>query len=74
MPIPPELLERYLEYQNDEKAFLARKAHFLESMGEMPDKLGDRTLARLREEERALRVRRDAIAAETKEGLGLDLD
>jgi hypothetical protein len=71
--LPPDLLERFVAYQADEKEFLARKAHFLESMDKTPDKLGDRVLERLREDEAALRERRDTIAREVKERLGMDL-
>ena len=71
--LPPDLLERFLAYQADEKEFLARKAHFTESMRETPDKLGDRVLERLREDEEELRFRREAIAREVKERLGFAL-
>ena len=73
MSLPPDLLERFLAYQQDEKDFKARKTHFLESMAKTDDKMGDRVLARLREDEQALKERRDAIAREVKERLGLDL-
>ena len=71
--LPPDLLERFLAHQQDEKDFNSRKAHFMESMHETPDKLGDRVLERLREDEEELRVRREAIAREVKERLGFDL-
>lgn len=73
MTLPPDLLERFLAYQVDEKEFQARKAHFLESMHETPDKLGDRVLERLRQDEQSLRDRRAEIARDVKERLGLDL-
>ena len=70
----PEFFEAYLAYQQDEKAFLNRKAHFLESMATTPEKLGSRVLASLREEEEALRVRRFTLLKEFKEQNGFDLD
>lgn len=73
MSLPPDLLERFMAYQADEKEFLARKAHFMESMHEMHDGMGDRVLARLLEDEEALRERRAVIAREVKERLGFDL-
>ncbi len=73
MSLPPDLLARFLAYEQDEKEFKARKAHFLESLAKTDDKMGDRVLARLREDEEALRERRDAISREVKERLGLDL-
>lgn len=70
----PEFFEAYLAYQQDEKTFLARKAHFLESMATTPEKLGVRVLASLREEEEALRGRRLGLLKEFKEHNGFDLD
>ena len=70
----PEFFEAYLAYQQDEKTFLARKAHFLESMATTPEKLGARVLAFLREEEEALRVRRRELLREFKEQNGFDLE
>lgn len=71
--LPPDLLERFLAYQQDERDFKAREAHFRESMAQITDPMGDRVLARLLEDEKALRVRREAIAREVKERLGMDL-
>ena len=70
----PEFFEAYLAYQQDEKTFLARKAHFLESMATTPEKLGVRVLASLREEEDALRVWRRELLREFKEQNGFDLE
>ena len=70
----PEFFEAYLAYQQDERAFLNRKAHFLESMAITPEKLGARVLASLREEEEALRARRLSLLREFKEQNGFDLD
>ncbi len=66
MAASPEFLEAYLAYQQDEKAFLARKAHFLDSMATTPEKLGARVLASLREEEEALKTRRRDLLREFK--------
>ncbi len=73
MPTSPEFLEAYLAYQQDEKAFLARKAGFLDSMATTPEKLGARVLASLREEEEALKKRRRELLREFKVENDFDL-
>lgn len=73
MALPPEVLEEFLALQRDEAEFKARKAHFLVSMAETPDKLGDRVLERLLEDEEALRQRKAALSTEVKERFGFDL-
>lgn len=73
MALPPEVLEEFLALQRDEADFKARKAHFLASMAETPDKLGDRVLERLLEDEEALRQRKAALSTEVKERFGFDL-
>lgn len=74
MPTSPEFLEAYLAYQQDEKAFLARKAAFLDSMATTPEKLGARVLASLREEEEALKARRRDLLREFKVENDFDLE
>ena len=73
MALPPEVLEEFLALQRDEADFKTRKAHFLASMAETPDKLGDRVLERLLEDESALRRRKEALSQQVKERFGLDL-
>lgn len=69
----PEFFEAYLAYQQDEKTFLARKAHFLESIATTPEKLGARVLASLVEEEETLRARRRSLLQEFKVQNGFDI-
>lgn len=73
MTLPADLLKRFQEYQRDEAEWKARKNAFLSSLAHQDEKMGDRVLMGLQAEERALKTRRDTLAKEVKERLGLDL-
>lgn len=73
MTLPPDLLKRFERYQQDEAEWKARKDAFLSSLAHQDEKMGDRILNSLQAEERELKTRREAIAKEVKERLGLDL-
>lgn len=71
--LPQELWERMLAYQRDDEEFRERKERFLSSLDEGDERLMDRALSQLRTDERKLKERGAALAAELQERYGMEL-